>query len=466
MSIRRNRTKECSRTSFLNHTSLVRPLGPVPLVCLFVAAFSIAGADASDVQISELPGRVVAVGIPGAGAVSAVSTFHPGGPICDNPKFHQYTEPGQILEPARILVASSSNFGAPIGMRAHPSGSVLSIDPRGKEPLVIPPVFAAGGGQARALGGRVILFTANSTAFLNSVHNQQAITAQFPAVANPTGISLNNGFGRIWVTSAPLDFSAAGIHSVLDPDGCPLDQAPNKVAGGVFTATSTNRSPQLIEGSMIKGAIATALLGKSPDRGGRAVFAGLHADGSVVQVHVEAGVDGLAPAGTIHPLENTSRAFRAGMVLNWVPDMTLYITDPNDNSVAALELRSVGKTFQVRHTRRIMASVFDLPVDIAPTISESASANFSSNTTVAGGADLYIANRGNDTVVRLRQDGSVIAIRKVTLNGVGLNGGHLNGIAVSPDATHIWITATGSVGSYPDGAVIELPAFGALENGS
>jgi hypothetical protein len=210
---------------------------------------------------------------------------------------------------------------------------------------------------------------------------------------------------------------------------------------------------------MTTAAIATALLGKSPDGSGRAVFAGLNADGSIVQVHVEAGVDGLAPPSTITSLEAGGRC---GMVLNWVPDMTLYIPDGANNSILALTLRSNSRTFEVSDKHRLTVTVLNSPIDISPAIQEIGSSLFSSNTTLAGGADFYVANRGNDTIARLRQDGTVVAVRKIAVNGVVLSGGHLNGIAVSPDSNRIWVTVTGTLDPYPEGAVIELPAFGAL----
>jgi len=50
----------------------------------------------------------------------------------------------------------------------------------------------------------------------------------------------------------------------------------------------------------------------------------------------------------------------------------------------------------------------------------------------------------------------------VTLPGVGALGpDRLNGIAVSADADRIWVTVDTSLPGYPDGALIELPAFGA-----
>lgn len=442
-----------------------RIFGPVSMAFLIVLGSLAIPCNlpvmAADQAIPVLTGRLVAVGIPGVGAVSAVGMFHPGGPIHDNPAFREFTQPGAILDPERILVTSTSNFGARLAGKGQQSGAVLSIDPRGSAPILVPPTFAVAGDQASALAGSVMLFTANSPGFLNGVYNPGAVTADFSPVANPTGISLNNAFGRIWVTSMPSGPRGAGIHSINDPDGRPLDGAPNKVAGGVFTGTLTNRVPQSVAGSMATGALATAFLGKSPDGGGRAVFAGLHADGSLVQIHTEQGVDGLAPAGTITPFIHRAQVTRAGMVFNWIPNTILYVTDPASNSIVVLSLRAEGKAFVVESTRRLEAAALNLPVDIAPAVAEVASPLFSSNTTLAGGADFYVANWGNGTIVRLKQNGKVVAVRRVKLPGTNpLGAGRLNGIAISPDARRIWVTVSGKLPGYPEGAVIELPTFG------
>jgi hypothetical protein len=63
--------------------------------------------------VSSIDARLVAIGIPGAAAVSQVGTFLPGGPIHDNAELSVLTRPGEVLDPRRIVVASSSNFGAP-----------------------------------------------------------------------------------------------------------------------------------------------------------------------------------------------------------------------------------------------------------------------------------------------------------------------------------------------------------------
>src|SRR5436190_706871 len=86
---------------------------------------------------------------------------------------------------------------------SDPARAILSLDPRDDQTLVIPSTFAKGGGQASALDGRVRLFTSQGFAFVNSAYNPGAMTAGLPSVSNPTGISINNAFGRLWFASTP-----------------------------------------------------------------------------------------------------------------------------------------------------------------------------------------------------------------------------------------------------------------------
>src|SRR5262249_45030793 len=137
-------------------------------------------AQQSPSPVPALTARVIAVGIPGAGAVSPVGAFHPGGPIRDNPKFAAFTESGRILEAKRVLVASTSNYGATRAQMDALEGSVLSIDPDGAT-IVVPAGFAAKGDQASALNRSVQLFTAQSPAFLNSVTSPGAASALQPS---------------------------------------------------------------------------------------------------------------------------------------------------------------------------------------------------------------------------------------------------------------------------------------------
>src|SRR5262249_46300482 len=134
----------------------------VLLIIAFVVGVTAIGslnAGGAEGKKPDLIGRIVAIGIPGVSAISPVGSFLPGGPIHDNPAFAAFTQSGRILDPARILVGSRSNFGALLANPDDREGSFLSIDPRFAETLVIPPGFAAAGGQASTLGGRVQMFS-------------------------------------------------------------------------------------------------------------------------------------------------------------------------------------------------------------------------------------------------------------------------------------------------------------------
>jgi CxxC motif-containing protein (DUF1111 family) len=436
---------------------------------LLLSACSTCFAQDSNQASGKLTARIVAIGIPGASAVAPVGTFHKGGPIYDKPEFAAFTQAGQILDPKRILVTSHSNFGAPLAQTDAAEGAVLSLDPDGPT-LVIPKQFATNGKQARALDGRVQLFTAQSPEFLNGIHTPGATSAAYPSVSNPIGISINNGFGRLWFSNTPYGAQQVGTESIVDPTGEPLNNAPSKLLGGIFAGNITNRSPQLTPGALNSGGVASALLGMSPDGSKRAVFAVLTADGSLAQAHTEFALDGLAPPATIMPIAIPAPAAaastmktRAGMIFNWVPERILYITDPQRNAVVALTLTSDEKIFRIRDNRTFTPPELNVPVDLAPVVSEIANPGFASNTTLAGNSDIYVLNRGNGTVVRMRQDGTVVATRRITLaTGDEIGPGQLNGIAVSSDAQRIWVTVSGAIPQYPNepGVLLEVPAFG------
>ena len=102
------------------------------------------------------------------------------------------------------------------------------------------------------------------------------------------------------------------------------------------------------------------------------------------------------------------------------------------------------------------------PIDLAPVVSETRDNRWASNTTLDVEADFYVANRGNNTIVRMTQTGAAVAVRRVRLaQGRPLGEARLNGIAISPDGTKIWVTLTGHLPGFDDleGAVLELSAF-------
>lgn len=417
-------------------------------------------------------GRIVAIGIPGISAVSPVGTFLPGGPIHDKPALAAFTRPGRVLDPARILVGSTSNFGEALANADQLSGSFLSIDPRGADIIVVPPNFAAAGGQESALGGSLQIFSAQNAAFLNSINTPGAATASFTGVSNPLGLSINNAFGRLWPANAPFGLSGFGTSSILDPGGLPLAGAPDPQLGGVFAGDLTPRLPeQAMAGALLTGAVGTAFLGHSPDGSTRAVFAIVAADGSVVQEHTGKGLDGLAPAGTISPVlgrepddgeDDDGVTPRLGVLLNYSPSLILYVSEPFENTIVALDLSDDGTIFHVSNVRWFHSEALNEPVDLAPVVSETSDNNWASNTTLDVQSDFYVANRGNNTIVRMTQTGAVVAVRRVRLaDGRPLGSARLNGIAISPDFTKIWVTVAGRLPGLEDqeGAVLELPAF-------
>jgi hypothetical protein len=426
-------------------------------------------AGSTDQALVSVQARVVAVAIPGAGAISPVGRFLPGGPIHDSAPFAAFTEPGRVLDPNRIFVGSNSNFGAPLADSQQAPGALLSIDPNGDSPLIVPSGFAAADGQVSALDGRLQLFSAQSPAFRNGINTPGAVTADLAGVSNPHGLSLNNGFGRIWPANVPAGMAEPATESILDPSGVPLASAPDQVSGGVFAADLTDRRPEpVLAGGLTTGAVGTALLGRSPDKSTRAVFAIVLADGSLVQAHTEQGVDGLAPAGTVTPLTSAAASgagdLRVGIVWNFEPVRTLFMSDPLANAVVTLNLDDDGRIFRPGAVARLTSPSFNVPIGLAPANPETEDTDQASNTTLFENSDIYVANRGDNTIVRIRQDGSVVAVRQVVLaGGQSLGDAWLTGIAVSPDSSRIWVTTNGPLPGFPgqDGAVLEVPAFGA-----
>jgi hypothetical protein len=422
-----------------------------------------------------LDGRVVASGIAGASAVSSVGVFLAGGPIHDNPALAAFTQPGRVLDATRILVAGRSNFGAPKANRDQAEGALLSIDPAATG-LAVAPAFARSGDQASALGGAVQLYCAQSAAWRNGFYNPAAVTADQTAVSNPLGLSINNAFGRLWPVNAPYGLDGPGSSTIDDPDGRPLNGAPNPRTGGAYFGDITGRQPaQIIPGALAKGAVGVAFLGRSPDGSGRAVFGVVVADGSIVQEHTGKALDGLVPAGTVKPLAHgmRSRAHgrggeghgptpRLGAIVNYTPALILYVSQPLHDSILAIGLAIGGpagdEVFVARSTRVIRSRALDMPVDLAPVAVESADPNWSSNTTLEEGSDFYVCNAGNNTIVRMRQNGSVAATRRVRVRGRSFGHARLNGVAASRDGSKLWATYVGR-GDAREGGVLELPAF-------
>ena len=358
---------------------------------------------------------------------------------------------------------------------------MLSIDATGPASSRIPPNFAQGDGQASTLSGRVQMFSANSPKFLNGLNNPGALTNNYSGVSNPLGLSNNNAFGRIWPANAPFGSPGIGSSSILDPTGLPLKGPPNALIGGVYVGDLTDRDKvttpqqaQVIAGALKTGAVGTAFLGPSPDGSCKAVFAVVTADGAIVQEHTLKGLDGLAPAGTVRPLLRRfpfggSVEPRLGVLLNpyvkALPSnvvLQLFVSEPFENTIAVINLIVYGpsgnQVFATSAIRRIASRVLNRPVDLAPVKVDADDISWASNTTLDDGSDIYVANRGDGTIARLKQDGTVVAIRRIVVPGAeGMDDARLNGVAASRDGKTIYATYVGEDGE--GGGVLAMPAF-------
>jgi hypothetical protein len=458
--------------------------------CMLCARAQTGGQNATRQAAREHPttnvnARVIAIDIPGASAISQVGTFlnNPVPPACAHPiptLFPSFIQPGAVLDPNRILVGSRSNFGAPLAVGTGAEGSLLSIDPGGNDILRVPRNFAESGDQSSTLGGAVQMFSANSSYWSNSIHNGSANTSSYTGVSNPLGLSNNNAFGRVWPANAPFGENGAGSSSILDPTGQPLAGAPNSLIGGVYVGSLTNRDvvttppqPQVIPGSLSSGAVGTALLGPSPDGTCKAIFSVVTADGAIVQEDTLKGLDGLVPAGTIEPLLGRSWDApdhgvepRLGVLMNPYTakpgqSWQLFISEPFDNTIAVVNLVVAGtapnQVFALNSISRISSDSLKFPVDLTPVSRDLDDVNWASNTTLDDGSDFYVLNRGNNTIVRMSQDGDVVAIRRVTVDNRPLDDVNLNGVAISTDGQTIYVTFVGP--SKQQGGVLAVPAF-------
>jgi len=63
-------------------------------------------------------------------------------------------------------------------------------------------------GQVAALDGRLQMFSAQSPAFINGINTPSAVTAMLAGVSNPHGLSINNGFGRVWPANVPAGMTS------------------------------------------------------------------------------------------------------------------------------------------------------------------------------------------------------------------------------------------------------------------
>jgi hypothetical protein len=112
---------------------------------------------------------------------------------------------------------------------------------------------------------------------------------------------------------------------------------------------------------------------------------------------------------------NQGVELRLGVLLNpytSTPDLSWqpFISEPFNNTIAVVNLIVFGtasnQVFGLGSVSRISSNSLNLPVDLAAVQRDVDNINWASNTKLDDALDFYVANRSNNTIVRLRQDGS------------------------------------------------------------
>ena len=281
----------------------------------------------------------------------------------DKREFAATTEPGEMLDPTRLLVASTSNFGAPrCPRRLGARGAILSLATDARRRWRCRAEFASRACRQATLDGAVQLYTAQAPSFLNRFPNPEADTADMPAVSNPLGISVNNAFGRPGSpTRRATGARGIGVESVLDPDGRPLAEAPSERAGGVFAGHAHQPRRRSARGRP-PGRGGRQRVPRAPrrtPRGGRCSPSQPPTGRSSRSTSRRASTawprrarSHRSPAGAAAVARLPTRV---GMVFNWVPDRFLYVADPGNDAILQLRLDDDFHVFKVAETRRLQS---------------------------------------------------------------------------------------------------------------
>jgi hypothetical protein len=154
--------------------------------------------------------------------------------------------------------------------------------------------------------------------------------------------------------------------------------------------------------------------------GASAIFTVVTPDGTIVQEHMRKGLDGLAPPGNVRRIlgvdgnaQDEANEPRFGVIMNRGVVRQLFVSEPFYNTIAIVNLTVFGtapnQVFGLGPVIRIGSLALNLPVDRAPVERDREDVNWASNTTLDQGSDFYIANQGDNTIVRMTQGGTVMA---------------------------------------------------------
>ena len=144
----------------------------------------------------------------------------------------------------------------------------------------------------------------------------------------------------------------------------------------------------------------------------------------------------------------------------------LFVSEPFDDTIAVVNLTGTPPTavFHLQSVTRITSPALNLPVDLTPVKRDKDNFNWASNTTLDEGSEFYVANQGDNTIVRMLQNGTVVAIRQVTVNGIPLNNVVLNGELPRLRTPRTRTLPSTIYATYVDpntnqGGVLAMPAF-------
>ncbi len=154
---------------------------------------------------------------------------------------------------------------------------------------------------------------------------------------------------------------------------------------------------------------------------------------------------------------------RMGMV--YQPDTrTLFAADPVGRGVRAIYLDLAGSNtpqgvyFSTGSQSVTLGGFLDTPVDVVPAQPLPVSTSQATQS-----SDLYVADRGAGTLVRMTQAGEFVAVAKPLIQNQPVGKGRIAGLAISPDGKRLFVSLSEGCPVGPtynaSGCIIEVPPF-------
>lgn len=140
------------------------------------------------------------------------------------------------------------------------------------------------------------------------------------------------------------------------------------------------------------------------------------------------------------------------MGLTYVPaTRTLFVANPLGRSVTSVFLSVSGSAsaqgllYQSGRIHLDVGGFLNTPVDVVPVEPLPVSTTMATES-----SDLYVADRGSGTIVRITQSGQFVAVRRPIIAGQPVAPGTLAGLAISPDGETLYLTLSEGCGFLDD----------------